>query len=496
MLEINNLNISIKDRKYLDNFNLVLKDNDKAAIIGEEGNGKSTLLKTIINKADYAITQGLINTHNCHIGYMPQKIEYQGSVFDYLFSTEYDYETAHSTLYRELDFLNLQPELIYRDMETLSGGEKVKVCLLKLKLNRYDLYLLDEPTNDLDLETLNLLETFINETSEPILFISHDETLIQNCANIIIHIEQLRKKTVCSCSVFYGDYISFTEFRNNTLSIRTRQALSDEKEFAIKKEKLNRLMNKIEYAQNNVSRQNPHEGYVLKKKMKQLKSQEGKLGSVQLREYPDSEEGISFFFENVKSPEGKRILDFSLDKLMIDERILAKNIHLCLNGGSHIAITGQNGSGKSTLLHLIYESLKDRKDIKAGYMPQNYEECFDTEYVLDYLVKDRKAENITKALIMLGNMKFTKEEMQGLIKDLSGGSKAKLILVKLCLEKYDVLLLDEPSRNLSPLSCPVLRRALNGYDGTIIMISHDRKLLNECAHSIYRLDVNGLTQTV
>lgn len=496
MLEINNLNISIKDRKYLDNFNLVLKDNDKAAIIGEEGNGKSTLLKTIINKADYAITQGLINTHNCHICYMPQKIEYQGSVFDYLFSTEYDYETAQSTLYRELDFLNLQPELIYRDMETLSGGEKVKVCLLKLKLNRYDLYLLDEPTNDLDLETLNLLETFINETSEPILFISHDETLIQNCANIIIHIEQLRKKSVCSCSVFYGDYISFTEFRNNTLSIRTRQALSDEKEFAIKKEKLNRLMNKIEYAQNNVSRQNPHEGYVLKKKMKQLKSQEGKLGSVQLREYPDSEEGISFFFENVKSPEGKRILDFSLDKLMIDERILAKNIHLCLNGGSHIAITGQNGSGKSTLLHLIYESLKDRKDIKAGYMPQNYEECFDTEYVLDYLVKDRKAENITKALTMLGNMKFTKEEMQGLIKDLSGGSKAKLILVKLCLEKYDVLLLDEPSRNLSPLSCPVLRRALNGYDGTIIMISHDRKLLNECAHSIYRLDVNGLTQTV
>ena len=129
-------------------------------------------------------------------------------------------------------------------------------------------------------------------------------------------------------------------------------------------------------------------------------------------------------------------------------------------------------------------------------MPKNYEECFDSEYVLDYLVKDRKAENITKALTMLGNMKFTKEEMQGPVKDLSGGSKAKLILVKLCLEKYDVLLLDEPSRNLSPLSCPVLRRALNGYDGTIIMISHDRKLLNECAHSIYRLDVNGLTQTV
>ena len=177
-------------------------------------------------------------------------------------------------------------------------------------------------------------------------------------------------------------------------------------------------------------------------------------------------------------------------------KVVLKNIGISYYYGAKIGVIGPNGSGKSTLLHLIYESLKDRKDIKAGYMPQNYEECFDTENVLDYLVKDRKAENITKALTMLGNMKFTKEEMQGLIKDLSGGSKAKLILVKLCLEKYDVLLLDEPSRNLSPLSCPVLRRALNGYDGTIIMISHDRKLLNECAHSIYRLDVNGLTQTV
>lgn len=496
MLEINNLNITVKDRKYLENFNLVLNDNDKAALIGEEGNGKSTLIKTIINKAEYANISGVINTHGSNTGYIPQKIDFSGSVYDFLFKTDYDYETALGILFRELDFLNLNSEIIYRDMDTLSGGEKVKICLLKLKLNRYDLYLLDEPANDLDIETLKLLEEFINQTSKPILFISHDETLIQNCANMIIHIEQLRKKTLCHYSIFHGDYESFVEFRNNSLSVKTRQALSDEKEYAVKKEKLTRLMNKIEYAQNNVSRQNPHEGYVLKKKMKQLKSQEGKLNNIELREYPDYEEGISFFFDDIKTKAGKRILDFKVDKLVINERILSENIHLYIMGGRHIAITGLNGSGKSTLLKMIYEELKQRTDLNTGYMPQNYEECFDSEDVLDYLVKNKNKHNITRALTMLGNMKFTEEEMHGRIADLSGGSKAKLILVKLCLEQHDVLLLDEPSRNLSPLSCPVLREALNNYAGTVIMISHDRKLLKECANSIYRLDENGLTQTL
>lgn len=496
MLEINNLNISIKDRKYLENFNLVLGSLDKAAIIGEEGNGKSTLIKTIIKEAQYASITGHINTHSSHIGYMPQKIEFEGLVYDYLFNTDYDYEMALGALYRELDSLNISSEIIYRNMDTLSGGEKVKICLLKLKLTRYDLYLLDEPTNDLDIETLELLETFIQNTDAPVLFISHDETLIQNCATIIIHIEQLRKKTLCSYSIFHGDYNSFTDFRNSAIAVKTRQALSDEKEYAVKKEKLNRLMNKIEYAQNNVSRQNPHEGYVLKKKMKQLKSQETKFNNTELREYPDFEEGISFFFEEMQIKAGKRILDFNLDRLMIDDKLLSTDIHLSLKGNSHIAITGLNGSGKSTLLRKIYKTLSLRKDISVGYMPQNYDECFDSESVVEYLVKDRKKENITRALTMLGNMKFTEEEMDGRIADLSGGSKAKLILVKLCLQKHDVLLLDEPSRNLSPLSCPVLRKAINEYGGAIIMISHDRKLLTECAHSIYRLDVNGLTQTL
>ena len=127
-------------------------------------------------------------------------------------------------------------------------------------------------------------------------------------------------------------------------------------------------------------------------------------------------------------------------------------------------------------------------------MPQNYEESFNKIKVLNYLVEDNNAEDITKAMTMLGNMKFTSEEMMGDIKDLSGGLKAKLLLVKLALKKYDVLLLDEPTRNLSPLSTPVIAKALNKYQGAILFVSHDRALLKRCADCIFELNSNGLTQ--
>lgn len=494
MLEINNLSINIKEHKYLDNFNLVLNKYDKACIIGEEGNGKSTILKAILDKAFYASINGNINTNNALIGYLPQKIEFTGLIYDYLFNSDYEYEMLNSNFYVEANKLNIDPQILYRDFVSLSGGEKVKIGILKLKLHQYDLYLLDEPTNDLDIQTLEILESFINNCNSPILFVSHDETLIQNCANIIIHIEQLRKKTVCKYTIFHGSYYDYQEARNNHLNVQNRQALSDKKEYEVKKEKLNNLINKVHYAQNNVSRQNPHEGYVLKKKMKQLKSMDFKLSKKDLREFPDSEESIDFFFEDVKIPSGKNVLSFELDELIVSDKVLATNIRLHLEGNKHIAIIGKNGCGKSTLIKKIYEDLIKRKDINVGYMPQNYEESFNKVKVLNYLVEDNNAEDITKAMTMLGNMKFTSEEMMGDIKDLSGGLKAKLLLVKLALKKYDVLLLDEPTRNLSPLSTPIIAKALNKYQGAILFVSHDRALLKRCADCIFELNSNGLTQ--
>ena len=145
------------------------------------------------------------------------------------------------------------------------------------------------------------------------------------------------------------------------------------------------------------------------------------------------------------------------------------------------------------LIKELYNTLKERTDIKVGYMPQNYEDILENQdKVIDFIAPSGKKEDITKARMYLGNMNLTREEMEGKITELSNGTKAKLILMKLVLEKCNVLLLDEPTRNVSPLSNPVIRKVLKEFKGTIISVSHDRKYIEEVIDKLYTLTPNGL----
>ncbi|MCD8562331.1 MAG: ATP-binding cassette domain-containing protein [Bacilli bacterium] len=172
-------------------------------------------------------------------------------------------------------------------------------------------------------------------------------------------------------------------------------------------------------------------------------------------------------------------------------KILSKEIKLEIKGPKKIGIIGRNGTGKTTLLNLIYEEIKKDDRLIVSYMPQEYEKEFDLQEVgLDYLKKVCDDETVIRAF--MGNMKFTREEMEYKIKSLSGGQKAKLILLKMFLNKSNVMILDEPTRNLSPLSNPVVRKILSEYEGAIISVSHDRKYLKEVCDSIYYLNEDGL----
>ena len=254
-------------------------------------------------------------------------------------------------------------------------------------------------------------------------------------------------------------------------------------------------MQKVEYQQNTITRADPHGAKVLKKKMHSLKSQERKLDETELTEVPDVEESISFSFEEVEIPRAKNIINLNIDELKISNKVLSKNIKLDVIGNVHLCIIGKNGVGKSTLIKIIYNELKDRNDIKVGYMPQTYDDILNNyKYVLDFVCPNGSKDEITKARMFLGNMKFTRDEMISNIKDLSNGTKAKLFLVKLVLDKCDVLILDEPTRNVSPLSNPVIRNVLNEYKGTIISVSHDRKYINEVVNALYILTSNGLVK--
>ena len=498
MIEIKNLSIKVNDRYLIKDLTLNLNKNDKLAIIGEEGNGKSTLLKCIINKCNYAEITGLINLNNNKIGYLEQNIkeEYRNQkVNDYIFINDIDYYNKINNLYKYLEILNLKDDILDKYLNILSGGEKIKVAILKLLLDDNDVLFLDEPTNDLDIETLLWLESFINRVDMPIIYISHDETLLSKTANMILHIESLKRKTECKHTLLKIRYDDYVNLRFRTISHQTQIHNFERKELEKREEKLKKQKQRVEFEQNNISRSDPHGGRLLKKKMHNIKSQERKLENIDITEKPDPEEAINFNFEEVYIPNNKRIVNLCLETLEVKNNILSKNIELNISGNEHTCIIGKNGVGKTTLIRTIYDNLKDRKDIKVGYMPQNYSEVFSNyDNVLDYITNSSKnKEELTKARMYLGNMKFTAEEMTGKINNLSGGSKAKLILMKLVLDKCDVLVLDEPTRNVSPLSNPVIRKILKEFKGTIISVSHDRKYIEEVVNKLYILTNNGIS---
>lgn len=495
MIEIKNLSIKVNDRYLVKDLSLNLNKNDKLAIIGEEGNGKSTLLKCIIGICNYAEVTGTINLNNNKIGYLEQHITEsykEQKVFDYLFISDNDYYNKINNLYKNLTILNIKDDILDKRMNILSGGEKIKVAILKLLLDDNDALLLDEPTNDLDIETLIWLENFINKIDKPIIYISHDETLLSKTANMILHIESLKKKTECKHTLLRIKYDEYVDLRLRTILHQTQVHNFEKKELEKKEEKLKWQKQRVEFEQNNISRSDPHGGRLLKKKMHNVKSQEKKLENIDITEKPDPEESIYFKFEEVNIPNNKKILNLNNYNLIINNNNI--KINLEVYGNVHICIIGKNGTGKTTLIRKIYDMLKDRTDIKVGYMPQDYNDILNSyDNVLGFITNGSKnKEEITKSRMYLGNMKFTPEEMTGNIDNLSGGSKAKLILMKLVLDKCNVLLLDEPTRNVSPLSNPVIRKVLKEFKGTIISVSHDRKYIEEVPNKIYLLTNNEL----
>lgn len=495
MLEVKNVDIIVSTRYLIKSLSFTLNKKDKLAIIGEEGNGKSTLLKSLLGICEYATITGQVNFKNNTVGYLEQSLSEENlnkKIYDFLFKDDFDYGNKVKEFYRYLENLKMDDSILEQIMNTLSGGERVKVGILKLLLDRCDILFLDEPTNDLDIETLRWLETFIDKSDKPIIYVSHDETLLSNTANMILYIEQVKKKAECKHTLLKVDYDSFIESRLRSIEKQNQIANSEKREFNKQEEKLRKVMQKVEHQQNTISRKDPHGAAVLKKKMHSLKSQEKKLDNTELTELPDVEESINLFFENVVIPKNKVIIKLDIPELKVDNKILSKNIKLDIVGNAHLCIIGKNGVGKTTLIKKIYNELKTRTDLNVGYMPQVYEDILDgNDNVLDFIAPKNK-DNITKARMYLGNMNFTKDEMMGKIKDLSNGTKAKLLLIKLVLDKCNVLVLDEPTRNVSPLSNPVIRKVLKNFKGTIISVSHDRKYIDEVIDELYILNKNGI----
>lgn len=506
MLQVKNLNIYHKKdlRPLATNLSFTINDGDRAAIIGEEGNGKSTLLKLLYDPAlveDYAEYDGEIIKNHIICGYLPQElaVEDRGkTVYEFLS----EYPTFLEADYRELTALagklGIPAGMLYSDarMERLSGGEKIKIQLIRILCMRPNLFLLDEPSNDIDIDTLKWLEDFVNSCSFPVLYISHDETLLERTANMILHMEQLKRKTESHCSVFRTDYREYLKIRQEGFERQERLAQEERAAYEKQQEKYRRIYEKVEYQQDIISRQAAGTAALLKKKMHAIKAMGRRFErqAENMTQRPETEEAIFFRFAQGEGiPAGKWVIDYELPLLMAGEKELAHNIRLQIRGPEKVCIIGKNGAGKTTLLRIIAQQLLERTDIRAAYMPQNYEELLTLDSTpVEYLSQTWDKEENTRIRTYLGSMKYTIQEMDHAIRDLSGGQKAKLLLLKMSMEHRNVLILDEPTRNFSPLSGPVIRELLQNFPGAIISVSHDRKYIGEVCGRVLELSGEGL----
>ena len=506
MLQLKNISLSMKKdlRELITGLDLVLNKGDKAAIVGEEGNGKSTLLKLIYDESliePYVQYSGEVQKKGLILGYLSQELtEAEKSMTAYEFCSAEDafLDSTPGEVAAVCAKVQIGPEMLYSDrtLATFSGGEKVKLRMALLMLKKPDVLLLDEPSNDLDIQTLQWMEKFIAETEQAVLFISHDELLLENTANMIIHVELLRKKRLPRHTVIKIGYRSYVEERLRSFAHQEQLADKEHADFRKKQERYQQIYQKVNHAQATNTRQDPHTGRLLKKKMKAVKSLGRRMDKQEeeLTQRPDAEEAIlAFFEEDIRIPQGKTVLDFSLSPLTVDGRTLCDNIHLIVKGPEHIGIFGRNGVGKTTLLKIIADELLPRRDIKAAYMPQDYLESMDMRLTpVEFLASSSEKEELTRVRTYLGSMKYTVEECDHCLGELSGGQKAKLFFLKMILDGNNVLVLDEPTRNFSPLSSPVIRSILTQFGGAIISVSHDRKYLREVCTMLYELEQSGL----
>jgi ATPase subunit of ABC transporter with duplicated ATPase domains len=506
MLQIKNLNVIHKkdNRTLIENFSFTLHEGEKAAIIGEEGNGKSTLLKLIYGEElveEYVEYTGEIIKNGHKIGYLPQELEEKDkekTVYEYCSERPMFYCVTPKEQAMIARKLSISPELFYSDqlLKTLSGGERIKIQIACLLMESADLFFFDEPSNDIDMETLIWLEEFLKETKTPVLYISHDEILLEHTANTIIHMEQIKRKTVSKITVARCGYAEYVESRGLLLDKQEQIARKERSEYRKQQEKFQRIAQKVNHQQNTISRQDPHGGQLLKKKMHAVKAQEKRFQKnfENMTEIPDTEDAILLKFKpEIRIPNGKILLDYKKEALCMEDQVLAKNLELRVMGAEKICIIGKNGVGKSTMLKEIAGQLLARKDIKAYYMPQNYEEELPLlETPVEFLTQTGEKAEQVRIRTFLGSMKYTADEMQHAILHLSGGQKAKLLFVKMVLCGCNVLILDEPTRNFSPLSAPVIRQILKEFGGAVISVSHDRKYMQEVCSKIYRLTENGL----
>lgn len=512
MLSIEHLSVEFSARPLFTDVSFVINKKDRIALVGKNGAGKSTLLKIL--SGHQQPTSGTVAVQNdITIGYLPQVMvlsdehtvmEEAEKAFDHIsemqekierlnnqLAERTDYESPeymelverftheserfqmmggmnyHAELERTLQGLGFAPTDFNRPTREFSGGWRMRIELAKLLLRRPDVLLLDEPTNHLDIESIRWLEKFLAHSASAVVLVSHDRAFINNVTNRTLEIS-------CGKITDYKvKYDEFVKLRAERREQQLRAYENQQKEIADIKDFIERF------------RYKPTKAVQVQSRIKQLE----KIVPIEVDEVDNA-------CLHLKFPPCSRSGDYPVicDELRKDygEHCVFHNVNLTIERGEKVAFVGKNGEGKSTLVKCIMGeipytgTLKLGHNVEIGYYAQNQAQLLDGELtVFDTIDHVAKGDIRLKIRDILGAFMFGGEASDKKVKVLSGGERSRLAMIKLLLEPVNFLILDEPTNHLDMRTKDVLKEAIRAFDGTVIVVSHDRDFLDGLVTKVY-----------
>ena len=518
MIDINlsKVNKSYGFNKVLNNIDLTIKKGEKVALIGSNGSGKSTILKIVgkeenINSGEVSIRRG------ASIGLLSQvPVNIDIKVSDYIYDTfsdlinrkekleelekdlssekvlnkylrlqeefirlgGYEFETKISKV---LAAFNITEEMLERNLNTLSGGEKTICSLIRLILISPDILLLDEPTNHLDIKRIEWLENYLKNYKGTVVIVSHDRYFLDKVVNKVL---LLTKRGI---EEYFGNYTYFISENENRIMLEFKKYKDQQKIIEAMKRSIKRLQ---EYGK----LCSPSGGEIFFRRAASIKKRLDKLEKL---DKPEEKKSINIDF-NIDFRSGKEVLKISNLTLGFKDKLLFEGANLDVFYKEKICIIGENGTGKSTLIKEILngnDNIKLGSSIKLGYIPQEIVFENDNLSILEEAKKYFIGEEqyLRSALF---KYLFVGDNIHKKIKYLSGGEKVRLKLFCLVQDKYNFLILDEPTNHIDIDTREILENALIGFNGTILFISHDRYFINKIATHIVELKDKKLTKYI
>ena len=512
MLNIHNLSISFQGEYLFEEITFKLSSGDRIGLIGKNGAGKSTMLK-ILSKEMEPDSGQIAADKNLKIGFLKQDIDFEfgRTVLEESYEafkeikevevkledinkqlverTDYDSEGYHQLMidlnelqhqYEILGGYNYQGETekilqglgFKRDdfnklTDTFSGGWRMRIELAKLLLQNNDLLLLDEPTNHLDIESIIWLEGFLKNYAGAVVIVSHDKMFLDNVTNRTIEI---------SLGRIYDYSKPYSQFLVLRKEIKEQQ-LATQKNQDKQIQQTEKLIEKFRAKASKAS--------MAQSLIKKL----DRMERVEVDEEDNSVMSLNF---PVSVTPGKVVIEASNVSKNYDDLQVLKNINLTISRDTKTAFVGQNGQGKSTLAKIIVGEIKHQGDLKLGhnvqiaYFAQNQAEYLDgSKTVLDTMIDAANEKNRSRVRDILGAFLFRGEEVDKYVRVLSGGERNRLALAKLLLQPFNVLVMDEPTNHLDIKSKNVLKEALKNFEGTLILVSHDRDFLQGLTDVVY-----------